>query len=128
MKLAVVLSIVFLTGCSTIQNYVPSFWDDNQSSKIIDVRQRAHNIDCSKPQLPQAQAITQDLQWFRLYSESKGFLQKDVVRLIDPIDETAKDWLKRSEKEEGSKTYCEMKKKVLIQQTNRAASGILGRW
>ena len=123
-----VTSVVFavmLTGCSTVQNWIPSFWDDNQSAKIIDVRQRVQNIDCEQPQQPQAQALVADIQWFKLYSESKGMLQKDVLRLMEPINETAKAWAARPN---GSKAYCESKKKILIQQTDRAASGILGRW
>ena len=120
--------LVTLTGCASVQKWVPSFWDDNQSARIIDVRQQAHNIDCSKPQLPQAQGLVRDLQWFRLYSESKGSLQQDVLRIIDPVEKTAQDWETRSAKQEGSRAYCENKKKLLIQQTDRAASVILGRW
>lgn len=127
-KLFVIATLTLLTGCSTVQNWIPSFWDDNQSAKIIDVRQQVHNIDCTKPQLPQAQGIANGLQWFRLYSDSKGMLQKDVLRITAPIEETAVEWVKRSETQEGSKVYCEMKKKVLVKQIDRAASGILGRW
>lgn len=122
------IALVTLTGCATIQNYVPSFWDDNQSARIIDVRHKAHRIDCAQAQLPQAQAIVKDLEWFRLYSESKGLLQKDVIRLIEPIETTAREWEARSAKQEGSRVYCEMKKKALVHQTDRAASSILGRW
>jgi flagellar basal body L-ring protein FlgH len=127
-KLFVIATVTLLTGCSTVQNWIPSFWDDNQSAKIIDVRQQVYNIDCTKPQLPQAQGIANGLQWFRLYSDSKGMLQKDVLRITAPIEETAVEWVKRSETQEGSKVYCEMKKKVLVKQIDRAASGILGRW
>jgi len=124
----VAVIIAGLAGCASVQNYVPSFWDDNQSARITDVRQRAHRINCEQPQRPQAEAIVADLQWFRLYSESKGFLQRDVIRVIEPIEKTAQDWATRSATQEGSRTYCEMKKKALIHQTDRAASVILGRW
>lgn len=125
--LAMIL-ITVTTGCSTIYKYIPSFWDDNQSARIIDARQRIHNIDCEKPQLPQAQAIVLDLQWFRLYSDSKGSSQQDVIKLIEPMEQTAQDWLKRSQEKEGTKTYCEIKKKVLTGQIDRAAGSVLGRW
>lgn len=131
MQIGPVIVVAFafvLTGCASVQKWVPSFWDDNQSARIIDIRQQAHNIDCSKPQLPQAQGLVRDLQWFRLYSESKGSLQQDVLRIIDPIEKTAQDWETRSIKQEGSRAYCENKKKLLTQQTDRAASVILGRW
>ena len=121
-------AMLTVTGCATVENWVPSFWDDNQSARITDVRQRAHRIDCAQPQRPQAEAIVADLQWFRLYSDSKGFLQRDVIRIIEPIEKTAQDWAARSAQQEGSKTYCEMKRQVLIRQTDRAAAVILGRW
>lgn len=119
---------VGLTGCGSLYKYIPSFWDDNQSVKIIDVRQKTHNIDCGQPQAPQAEAIVRDLQWFRLYSDSKGRSQQDVMALIQPMQETAEDWMKRSREKEGSRTYCEIKKKVLVGQADRAAGSVLGRW
>jgi len=119
---------VSLTGCGSLYKYIPSFWDDNQSAKIIDVRQKTHNIDCGQPQAPQAEAIVRDLQWFRLYSDSKGRSQQDVMSLIQPMEETAEDWLRRSREKEGSRTYCEIKKKVLVGQADRAAGSVLGRW
>ena len=123
-----VASLIVLSGCASAYKYIPSFWDDNQSAKIIDVRQKIHNIDCSKAQAPQATAIVQDIQWFRLYSDSKGSLQQDVIRLVEPMEQTAQDWAKRSATQEGSKTYCEIKKKVLAGQIDRAAGSVLGRW
>ena len=127
-KIAIVAIALTLTGCANMYKYIPSFWDDNQSAKIIDVRQKIHNIDCTKAQAPQATAIVQDIQWFRLYSESKGSLQQDVLKLVEPMEQTAQDWAKRSATQEGSKTYCEIKKKVLVGQIDRAAGSVLGRW
>lgn len=117
-----------LSGCSTVQNWIPSFWDDNQSAKIVDVRLKAERLDCEKEHLPQISAIRDDIQWFKLYSESKGFLQKDVIRLTAPMQETVEDFYKRSKETQGSKIYCEMKKKILVDQSRKAASAILGRW
>lgn len=125
-KLLLTLSLVLLSGCATVQTWIPSFWDDNQSQRIIDVRQKVANIDCTKPQLAQSQAIMLDLQWFELYSASKGSLQKDVIRVTAPIKETTADWIKRGD--DGSKTYCELKKRILVQQSERAAQAVLGRW
>lgn len=117
-----------LTGCSTIQGWIPSFWDDNQSARIVDIRQKINNIDCANPQLEQAEGILKDIQWFELYSQSKGIRQNDVVRIVTPMKETTVEWAKRSSKQEGSKVYCELKKKVLVQQSSRAAEAILGRF
>ena len=129
MKKLVALSlVVLLTGCASVKSWVPSFWDDSQSAKIVDVRQKVENLDCSKEHLPQVAAIRSDLQWFQLYSESKGWRQADVLRVIQPMQETVEDMYKRSQTAQGSKVYCEIKKKVMQQQTKRAAEAVLGRF
>jgi hypothetical protein len=127
-RILLIASVVILSGCSTIQNWIPSFWDDNQSAKITDVRLTVDRIDCSRDQLAQAAQLRDQLRWFELYSVSKGALQQDVIKLIAPIQTTTEDWYKRSLDGQGSVGYCNIKKKILEQQTARAAKGILGRW
>lgn len=82
-------------------------------------------INCAEPQLPQVSQLREDLRRFELYSQAKGTLQKDVLRVIEPMQSTVKEWRDRGE---GSKTYCELKKKLLTQQGERASKVILGRW
>ena len=36
--LLIAVASVALTGCASITQWIPSFWDDNQSAKIIDIR------------------------------------------------------------------------------------------
>jgi hypothetical protein len=127
-RILLIAAVVALSGCSTVQNWIPSFWDDNQSAKITDVRLTVDRIDCNKDQLAQAQQLRDQLRWFELYSVSKGALQKDVIKLVKPIQDTTEDWYKRSLDGQGSVGYCNIKKKILEQQTARAAKGILGRW
>lgn len=128
-NLIVVGTIVLsLTGCSTIKGWIPSFWDDNQSAKIVDIRMDVDRLDCSKDQLPQVSKIKDDLRWFQLYSESKGWRQADVLRIISPMQETVEDMYKRSKEQQGSKIYCELKKKVMQSQAEKAANAILGRF
>ncbi len=128
-RLLLILALVTLTGCSTVQRWIPSFWDDNQSARIVDVRLSVDRINCDQPQLAQAQRIRDDLRWFELYSKSKSAVrQQDVLRLIEPIQATTEDWYKRSLSAQGSKGYCEIKKRILITQTDRAARAILGRF
>lgn len=127
--LAVSLISLSLTGCASIVEMIPSFWDDNQSAKIIDIRQTVQGITCEAgTQLDDAEMLLYEIQWFKLYSESKGSRQKDVLRIVAPMEETASDWAKRSREKEGSKTYCEIKKKILVKQSSRAAEAILGRF
>jgi len=122
-----VLSLA-LTGCASITSLIPSFWDPNQSARITDVRLRVDQINCEQAQLPQALQIQNDLRWFELYSESKGSRQQDVIRIIQPMQESVTDWVKRSTDGQGSKTYCEIKKKLLQSQAKSAAAAIQGRF
>lgn len=123
--LSLLLITLLISGCATVQSWIPSFWDDNQSAYIISVRLAVDEINCAEPQLPQVRAVSQDLRRFQLYSEAKGVLQKDVLRVIQPMQSTVREWQDRGE---GSRVYCEIKKKLLTQQGERASLVILGRW
>jgi hypothetical protein len=123
--LAIIIMALTVSGCATVQNWVPSFWDDNQSRIIVDARLLIEQIDCGQPQTAQVLRVDQELRRFQLYSQAKGTLQKDVLRVIEPMKTSTGEWVKRGE---GSQTYCEIKKKLLTQQADRASSVILGRW
>ncbi len=128
MRYMILLCAVLISGCSTMTNWIPSFWDDNQSAKITDVRLHVDRLDCRGDQLAQISKIRDDLRWFELYSQSKGKLQKDVLRLVGPMQETVEDMYKRNAEGKGSVTYCELKKRIMQQQAERAAAGVLGRY
>jgi len=129
MRYLAVALILCLTGCASIKEMIPSFQDVNQSAKIIDVRQSVAQLDCKQPHAPQVKQIKDNLEWFELYSTSKGERQNDVLRLIKPMQETVDDFYKRSTSEkQGSDTYCEIKKKLMTTQAERAASVVLGRF
>lgn len=128
MRIASLILVVSLTGCASIKEMIPSFSDVNQSSKIIDVRQSVAQLDCNQDHAPQVKRIKDNLQWFELYSESKGWRQNDVIQLIKPIQATTDDFYKRSLDKQGSVGYCEIKKKILTSQTEKAATAILGRF
>jgi hypothetical protein len=119
--------VLALTGCAGISSVVPSFWDDNQSARIVDVRLAVARVDCVNA-LPGVTRVRDDIEWFRLYSVSKGALQKDVLAVIQPMQATAEDWYQRTAQGTASKVYCELKKSVMQQQSARAASAVLGRW
>ncbi len=126
MKLFTTLAVaVLLTGCASIKSWIPSFWDDNQSAYITEARLTVAAINCAEPQLPQVTVLARDLQRFQLYSEAKGSLQQDVLRVIEPMQSTVREWTTRGE---GSRVYCEIKKRLLTQQGERASNVILGRW
>jgi len=128
-KFLIAISIVSLTGCASIKEIIPSFSDPNQSAKIIDVRQSVEQLDCKQVHAPQAKKIKDNLDWFELYSVSKGWRQNDVLKLIKPMQETVDEFYKRSTAEkQGSDAYCEIKKKVMKVQAEKAATAILGRF
>lgn len=119
-----------LSGCAGITGLIPSFWDDNQSAKIVSVRLDIERLDCKSQQKPQVERIRDDLAWFRLYSESKGGRQADVIALTKPMSETVEDWHKRvsAEGHKDNPIYCDLKKRVLQEQSTRAAKAVLGRF
>jgi hypothetical protein len=120
--------VISLTGCASIKEIVPSFSDVNQSSKIIDVRQSVVQLNCKETHAPQVKLIKDNLQWFVMYSESKGWRQQDVIKLVKPIQDTVDDFYKRSIDKQGTESYCEIKKKIMTTQTEKAAKAILGRF
>lgn len=122
-----IAAMLFLTACS-VSDVVPSFWDDNQSMKITDVYLKTVQFDCDREHLPQISSIRADLTWFQLYSESKGFLQNDVLKVIAPMQETVEDFYNRSKVKQGSRAYCETKKKILITQAKKSASAVMWRF
>lgn len=125
MKILLTIVLAFgITGCAMI----PSFWDDNQSARIVDVRQSVDQLDCSKVHAPQVKTIKNNIEWFELYSESKGARQQDVIALVAPMKETVDDFYERSTEKEGSKAYCEAKKRVMKTQAKTAAEAVLGRF
>jgi hypothetical protein len=126
MRYIILISVIVLSGCASISSIVPSFWDDNQSAKIVDVRLNIERVDCVNA-LPGVSRVRDDLTWFALYSESKGVLNRDMIRLVTPMQETVEDWHKRTA-QGASVTYCELKKSVMRQQAQRAAGAVLGRW
>lgn len=125
--IAAILSLT-LTGCAGVQGMIPSFWDNNQSAKAVDIRFVIETLDCSKPHLPQAEKIEMEILWFQLYSESKGWRQQDVLKLVKPLQDTVTDFVKRSKAGEGTENYCNIKKKIMQTQSKRAAEAVLGRF
>lgn len=128
-KITVLVFALLLSGCGSLKTLVPSFWDDNQSQRIIDVRFHVERLDCGSDAVAaQVSRLRDDLLWFELYSESKGSRQQDVIRVVHPIRETVEDMHKRYQAGQATKTYCEIKQRILKAQSQRAAEAVLGRF
>jgi len=130
-KLLLVGLIALLQGCTTfsfqnIKDQIPSFWDDNQSRSVIDIRQSVEKLNCKEPHAPQVKVIKDNIQWFILYSDSKG--TKDVLTLVKPMESTVDDFYKRSLEKQGTEIYCDIKKKILITQSSAVAKTVIGRF
>jgi hypothetical protein len=132
MKRLVLIGLVaLLQGCATfsfqnIKDQIPSFWDDNQSRSVIDIRQSVEKLNCKEPHAPQVKVIKDNIQWFILYSDSKG--TKDVLTLVKPMESTVDDFYKRSLEKQGTEIYCDIKKKILITQSSAVAKTVIGRF
>ena len=130
-KLLLVGLVALLQGCATfsfqdIKDQIPSFWDANQSKSVIDIRQSVEKLNCKEPHAPQVKVIKDNIQWFILYSESKG--TKDVLILVKPMESTVDDFYKRSLEKQGTEIYCDIKKKILITQSSTVAKTVIGRF
>lgn len=125
-KLIAVLALISLTGCASIMDMIPSRWDANQAKVVTDLRQSAANFDCKGDQRAQLATITKQVQWFELYSQSKG--TKDVAKLGETIKTTVKEFDERLDKGPVSPIYCDLKKKLFVQQTDIMARAVQGRF
>jgi hypothetical protein len=130
-RLLVIGMVALLQGCATfsfqdIKDQIPSFWDDNQSRSVIDIRQSVEKLNCKELHAPQVKVIKDNIQWFILYSDSKG--TKDVLTLVKPMESTVDDFYKRSLEKQGTEIYCDIKKKILITQSSTVAKTVIGRF
>lgn len=130
-RLVLIGLVVLLQGCASfsfqsIKDQIPSFWDDNQSRSVIDIRQSIEKLNCKEAHALQVKVIKDNIQWFVLYSESKG--TKDVITLVKPMESTVDDFYKRSLEKQGTEIYCDIKKKILITQSSAVAKTVIGRF
>jgi hypothetical protein len=119
MKTAILAIIITLSGCSAI----PSFWDDNQSKVAIDIVADARQINCDIDYKPQVKQLHSNLEWFISYSKAKG--TDDVLEIAEVINSTVKPF---AEKEELSPAFCNIKKKIIIKQTEAMGRAVLRRY
>jgi hypothetical protein len=116
-RILLLVIMITIAGCQ----YIPSKWDSNEARSIIDIEMSAKHFDCSN--IPsQINDLTRQVEWFNTYSESRG--SNDIVALFAELDKTVKEFKDRSDKGSVSGMYCEIKKKILIQQTEIVARAV----
>jgi len=120
------LAFVGLTGCSTIQQWIPVKWDANQSHSITTIQQTTRNFDCKGDIAQQSKDLAQKIEWFEIYAKSKP--TRDVIVPVGKMQDSVKEMVDRTAKGPVSPTYCEIKKKILIQQADMIAHTVQGRF
>jgi uncharacterized protein YceK len=125
-KLIVILAVVGLSGCASIMEMIPSRWDVNQAKSITDIQQQAKRFDCKGDQLAQINALDQNVEWFVIYSQTKP--TRDIAKLTGTLTTTIKEYQERASKGPVSPLYCDLKKKLIIQQAEILAGSVQGRF
>ena len=125
-RLLVVLAFCSLAGCSTIKDYIPSGWDVNQAKSITDIQLQVRHFDCKADLKPQVDQLVRDVEWFDIYAKTKP--TRDIARLTGTITDTVKELQDRVNKGPVSPLYCDLKKKIIQQQTDIIAKSVQGRF
>jgi outer membrane protein assembly factor BamE (lipoprotein component of BamABCDE complex) len=125
-RLLAILAFISLAGCSTITDQIPSFWDSNQSVVVTDMQQMTRHIDCATDLKPQLHDLFMKVEWYDLYANTKG--TKDMAKLDKVMMETIKEFQDKVAAGPISPMYCDLKKKVLIQQADIIATTVQGRF
>ena len=125
-KVLVVLSLVMLTGCSTVMEWMPSRWDVNQAKVITDIQQQTRHFDCKADQVAQLNELAKSIEWFDIYSKTKP--TRDISKLNATIISTIQEYQERLKRGPVSPLYCDLKLKLLKQQADILAGSVQGRF
>ena len=118
--LACTLGMSILAGCMSI----PSRYDDNESSKIVDIHHNINMLDCSRDEdlIFHVQWIDHEIDWLISYTEFKK--SRDILEMLELMKTTTEGMAQR---EQISETFCNLKKVVLQEQSAQIAKAIMGR-
>mgnify|MGYP000122654722 CR=1 FL=1 len=125
-KLLVILVLVMLTGCASIVDMIPSRWDANQAKVITDIQVQTNHFDCKGDQAQQLRSLALNIEWFNTYAKTKP--TKDIAKLTDTITATVKEYQDRLKTGPVSPLYCDLKVKIIKQQTDILAGSVQGRF
>ena len=125
-RLIVVCAFFALTGCASIMEMIPSGWDVNQAKVITDIQLQVRHFDCKADLAPQINKLAQDVEWFDIYAKTKP--TRDIAKLTGTMTNTVKELQERVSKGSVSPLYCDLKKKIIQQQTDIIAKSVQGRF
>ena len=128
MKKLLLTSVVVLSlsGCASIMEMIPSRWDVNQAKVITDIQLEVRHFDCKADLLPQINKLAMNVVWFTIYANTKP--TRDIAKLTDTITTTVKELQDRVKAGPVSPLYCDLKKKIIQQQTDILAGSVQGRF
>jgi PBP1b-binding outer membrane lipoprotein LpoB len=126
MKKLLLAVALLLSGCAAIQEQIPSFWDPNQSKIVTDIQQTTRHIDCTADLKPQLVTLYNQVEWYDLYAQTKPTY--DMQKLDKLMVTTIKEFQDKVNAGPVSPLYCDLKKKILIQQGDIIAKTVQGRF
>ena len=83
MKRLILIGLVaLLQGCATfsfqnIKDQIPSFWDDNQSRSVIDIRQSVEKLNCKEAHAAQVKVIKDNIIQLHVYNKATALTDKN---------------------------------------------------
>lgn len=125
-KLLLILAVVSLTGCASIMEKIPSRWDVNQARVITDIQLQTRHFDCKGDQAAQLNELALNVEWFDIYANTKP--TRDIAKLTDTVTTTVKEYQDRLKSGPVSPMYCDIKLKIIKQQTDILAGSVQGRF
>lgn len=120
-RILVLIAVFSLVGCA----YIPSRWDANEAKSIIDIEMTAKYFDCANVK-SQINDLNKQVEWFNTYSVSRG--SNDIVALFEDLHNTVAEFKNRSDKGPVSPLYCDLKRKIIIQQSAIIAKAVQMRY
>lgn len=125
-KLIAVVAFLTLTGCASIIEKIPSRWDVNQAKVITDIQLQVNHFDCKGDQVAQVNALALNVEWFDIYAKTKP--TRDIAKLTGVMTDTVKEYKDRLAKGPVSPLYCDLKVKIIKQQTEILTGSVQGRF
>jgi hypothetical protein len=125
-RLIAVVAFLSLTGCASIMEMIPSRWDVNQAKVITDIQVQVNHFDCKGDQNSQLAALAINVEWFDIYAKTKP--TRDIAKLTGTLVTTVKEYQDRLKQGPVSPLYCDLKTKIIKQQTEILTGSVQGRF
>jgi hypothetical protein len=90
------------------------------------MQQMTRHIDCTGDLKTQLHSLFMKVEWYDIYATTKN--TRDMAKLDQVMLTTIREFQERVDKGPVSPIYCDMKKKVLIQQADIIAKTVQGRF